>query len=109
MRRLGVEEELLVVEEESGVPAAVAGTLLGSVESGSTGPPAGGRPGGEVGAELQQQQIEIDPRPAATLAELRDQLRGGRQRADELAKLTGARIAALATSPVPVTPRTTPT
>jgi carboxylate-amine ligase len=110
MRRLGVEEELLLVEEQSGVPAAVAGTLLGALESDSTGRRAADRqPGGEVGAELQQQQIEIDTRPTATLAELRDQLRDGRRRADELAKRTGARIAALATSPVPVTPQTTPT
>jgi carboxylate-amine ligase len=110
MRRLGVEEELLLVEEHSGVPAAVAGTLLGSEPTDSIDDrTTDQQPGGEVGAELQQQQIEIDTRPTATLTDLRDQLRDGRRRADELAAGTGARIAALATSPVPVTPETTPT
>jgi carboxylate-amine ligase len=59
-------------------------------------------------AELQQQQIEVDTRPAATLAELSEQIGNGRRRADDLARGTGARIAALATSPLPVTPETSP-
>ena len=98
MRRLGVEEELLLVDHVSGVPAAVAGTMLRFL-----------RPEPEVTAELQQQQIEVDTRPTETLAELSDQLRDGRRRAGDLAVRTGARVAALATSPLPVTPETTPT
>jgi carboxylate-amine ligase len=110
MRRLGVEEELLLVDPLSGVPAAVAGTMLGSVRPESTEEPTEQQqPGGEVGAELQQQQIEVDTRPTQTLAEVRDQLVDGRRRANDLAVRTGARIAALATSPLPVTPETTPT
>jgi carboxylate-amine ligase len=110
MRRLGVEEELLLVEPVSGLPVAVAGTLLRLQPPEPTEESADRQSGGgEVGAELQQQQIEVNTSPTATLAELRDQLAGGRRRADELAVRTGARIAALATSPLPVTPETTPT
>jgi Transcriptional regulator PadR-like family len=36
MRRLGVEEELLLVDPDSGVPAAVASTLLGAHRPEST-------------------------------------------------------------------------
>ena len=94
MRRLGVEEELLLVDPVSGAPVAVAGTMLRF---------------GEVAAELQQQQVEVDTRPSKTLADLSDQLCDGRRRAGDLAVRTGARVAALATSPLPVTPETTPT
>jgi glutamate---cysteine ligase / carboxylate-amine ligase len=97
MRRLGVEEELLLVDPVSGVPATVAGTMMRLPD------------GDELTLELQQQQIEIDTRPTATLAELTDQLRAGRRRTGDLAARTGARVAALATSPLPVTPETTPT
>ena len=59
-------------------------------------------------AELQQQQIELGTPPCLTLAELEGQVRAWRGRADELARTTGARVAALATSPLPVQPETTP-
>jgi glutamate---cysteine ligase / carboxylate-amine ligase len=110
MRRLGVEEELLLVDPVSGVPAAVAGTMLGFTRPGSAEEPGVDlEHGGEVAAELQQQQIEVDTRPAATLAELSELIGIGRRRAGDLARGTGARIAALATSPLPVTPETMPT
>jgi glutamate---cysteine ligase / carboxylate-amine ligase len=110
MRRLGVEEELLLVDPVSGVPAAVAGTLLRFVRpEAAEEPTADHENGGELAAELQQQQIEVDTRPSGTLAELSDQLRDGRRRAGDLAARTGARVAALATSPLPVTPETTRT
>src|ERR671914_1133616 len=83
--------------------------MLRLVRSESVAEPTGDlRNGGEIVTELQQQQIEVKTRPAATLAELSDELRDGRRRADDLAVRTGARIAALATSPLPVTPETSP-
>jgi glutamate---cysteine ligase / carboxylate-amine ligase len=110
MRRLGVEEELLLVDPVAGVPAAVADTLLRATRRGSPAERAADRDdGGELTTELQQQQIEVDTQPSTTLAELGEQIRDGRHRAAELAERTGARIAALATSPLPVTPETTRT
>jgi carboxylate-amine ligase len=109
MRRLGVEEELLLVDPVSGVPAAVASTMLRSVRPKSPGEPTADlKNGGEIATELQQQQIEVKTRPSVTLAELSGQLREKRRRAGDQAVRTGARIAALATSPLPVTPKTTP-
>ena len=99
MRSLGVEEELLLVDAGTLAPVAVAGTLLRVAEN----------EGVELTAELQQQQIEVDTAPLRDLGELGDQLRAGRQRAGNLAARAGARIAALGTSPLSVTPQTTPT
>ena len=45
MRTVGVEEELLLVDPETGAPVAVAGSVLAGAEG--------------LEAELQQQQIEI--------------------------------------------------
>src|SRR3712207_6340701 len=103
MRKLGVEEELLLVDPVLGVPAAVAASMLGLLGPGSAEVPTA-EEGGEITTELQQQQIEVKTRPAATLAELSDQLRDGRRRAGDLAVRTGAQVAALATSPLPVSP-----
>ena len=102
LRKLGVEEELLLVDGRSQQPVAVAGTLLRFAADDSDLDV-------ELAAELQQQQIEVDTRPTRDLAELAEQLRHGRQQADTLAARIGARIAALATSPLPATPQTTPT
>ena len=108
MRRLGVEEELLLVDPVSGAPAAVADTMLHLVRPEPEGSTAVLQHGGVIATELQQEQIEVKTRPAATLADLSGQLWNGRRMADDLAVRSGARIAALATSPLPVTPVTTP-
>ena len=108
MRRLGVEEELLLVDPVSGVPAAVADAMLRFVRAEPEESTAVLQHGGAIATELQQEQIEVKSPPVATLAELRDQLCDGRRRVDDLASRCGARIAALATSPLPVTPKTTP-
>jgi carboxylate-amine ligase len=64
-------------------------------------------PGGTVDVELHQQQIETDTRPSESLTDLRRQVRDARLRTDRLARATGARIAALGTSPLPVDPQVT--
>jgi carboxylate-amine ligase len=114
MRTVGVEEELLLVDPLSGEPLSVAGAVLSQAERARAGSPAAvdhaedEGPGGTLEGELQQQQLEIDTRPHTDLGELGVELVEWRRRADASARAVGARVAALATSPLPVTPRTTP-
>lgn len=93
MRTVGVEEELLLVDPETGAPVAVAGSVL----AGSDG----------LEHELQQQQIEIGTAPCASLTELAEQLRHWRSEAASAAERAGALIVATGTSPVPVVPELT--
>ncbi len=85
------------MDEATAEPRAVAGAAL-----------ADGPPSDEVVAELQQQQLETNTTPCATLAELAKEVRLWRRRAADLARPQGARVAALATSPLPISPRLTP-
>ena len=57
--------------------------------------------------ELKAQQVELGTSVCATLDEVRRELRHWRGRADAAASAVGARVAALATSPVPVEPEPT--
>jgi carboxylate-amine ligase len=97
-RTVGVEEELLLLDAETGVPRAVAGNLLRRADDSA---PAEG----DIEAELQQQQIEVETSPCTAMDDLEQQLRNWRRYADDLAQHSGARVAALATSPLPVDPR----
>lgn len=99
MRTVGVEEELLLVDPDSGVPVAVAGSVLAQADA---------QHAELIEAELQQQQVEIGTRPCETLAELAEQLRHWRSEAAAAAERAGARIVASGTSPLPVTPELTP-
>ena len=102
VRSLGVEEELLLVDAGSCEPRAVAGAVLDGL-----GPVVKDGPGGELVAELQQEQLETNTSPCESLDGLRDELRGWRGRASALARTQGVEVAALATSPVAVSPRLT--
>ncbi len=102
MRTVGVEEELLLIDAASGEPTAVAGAVLSRPAGGSAAVP------GAMEAELQQQQVEVETAPTERLADLGANVRDWRRAADERARTLGARVAALATSPVPVTPELTP-
>lgn len=95
-RRFGVEEELLLVDPDTGRASGVSVALLGDTD------PEG------VGKELQQEQIEIDTPPVRTLDDMAAEIRRLRERAAAAAQRTGVRIAALATSPLPITPHLTP-
>lgn len=113
MRTIGVEEELLLVDPRNGRPVAVTLATLaegaqGALADCASEPAEGAGPGGTIGAELQQQQVEIDTHPREHLSEIARDLRFWRCRADELARAAGARAVALATSPLPVRPQTTP-
>ncbi|MET0789271.1 MAG: glutamate--cysteine ligase [Cellulomonas sp.] len=96
MRTLGVEEEFLLVTPE-GRPTSVAVTVLR--HAAATNEPASDEPGGDVEKEFKQEQIETSTPPRADLGELAAEIRAGRERTDGLARLAGARIAALASAP----------
>jgi glutamate---cysteine ligase / carboxylate-amine ligase len=131
MRTCGVEEELLLVDADTGVPVALA-DLVARPESGD-GEPAGDGGDGEaapaslsvaVGVrdapgdsgsviddrpvhELRREQIETDTRPCSSLDDLVVQLTGRRAAAGQAAHRIGAEVAALATSPLPIRPSVT--
>jgi glutamate---cysteine ligase / carboxylate-amine ligase len=113
MRTVGVEEELLLVDPVSGEPLSAAATVLRvdqhRSEGAATDHPEEEQVGGTLEGELHQQQLETDTRPHTDLGELAMELLAWRRRAGDAARAGGARVAALATSPLPVTPRTTPT
>ncbi len=102
VRTFGVEEEFLIVDPDSGVPLPLAGELLRLHDPGDQDLPA-------LSAELQQEQLEMITHPNSSLDALAAEIRAGRTYADSLARMAGARIAALATSPLAVTPQATRT
>jgi glutamate---cysteine ligase / carboxylate-amine ligase len=110
VRSVGVEEELLLVEPRTGQPRAVAGTVLQAARAAAE---SGDRPGAgsadhdaadALDFELQLQQLETNTRPCRRLDDLGREVRRCRARAAEAAQQAGVRVAALATSPVPVEP-----
>ncbi|WP_244250631.1 carboxylate-amine ligase [Arthrobacter crystallopoietes] len=116
MRTFGVEEELLLVDPDSGqaVPRALAlmdcyrQLLPELVRNNSADPPLPEFKGSQLATEFQQEQIEIISRPHSSLAELAADIRAGRALADECAKEVGARTAALAMAPLPTVPHPAP-
>lgn len=103
---MGVEEELLLVDAGTGAPVSVAGAVLRQHAS-DRGQRDDARPGGSLDVELKQEQVETDTHPHTDLVAVAEELRAWRRHADDSARASGARVVALATSPVPVTPRTT--
>ncbi|HET6561983.1 MAG TPA: glutamate--cysteine ligase [Marmoricola sp.] len=114
MRTLGIEEELLVVEADSGRPTAASERVIRrapwrlSQAGGNDTQRADDEPGGHVGHELQQEQLEIDTPPRTHLADLEQDLHAWRKAAGEAAAEQGTRIVAAGTSPLQVEPRLTP-
>lgn len=106
MRTFGVEEEFLIVDPTSGRALPLAGELLRLHDPGdhSFGL-ASSLP--TLAAELHQEQLEVITRPHSSLTALAGDVRAGRSYADSLARKAGSRLAALATSPLPVTPHAT--
>jgi glutamate---cysteine ligase / carboxylate-amine ligase len=111
MRSVGIEEALLVVDGETGRPLSVAQRVIRQAED--TDATEGGQheaegPGGTLGAELQQQQLETDTPARTELADLDADVRTWRDVAIVAARRTGARIVASGTSPMPVQPEPMP-
>lgn len=111
MRTVGIEEELLLVDVESGRPVSAAGRVLGSASRSDVRERAGvderdqEGPGGNFTAELQQQQVETDTPPRVDLADLDRDVRTWRDFAVASAEEVNAAVVATGSSPVPVTPR----
>ena len=89
-RRVGVEEEFLIVDDADGHAVAL-GEVLDSL-SGDDG----------LSSEMKQEQIETCTLPRITLEELAQDITERRLSADAAARAVGARSVALATSPLPV-------
>jgi carboxylate-amine ligase len=100
---VGVEEELLLVDPETGRARAVSGAALKSDDH-----PDDADDGASLGAELTLQQLETGTRPCTSLDELGVEIRRWRTTAAEAARAAGVRVAALATSPLSVEPTITP-
>lgn len=94
---MGVEEEFLLIGADGG-PVAVAGVALDADRSALS---AAGTVA-NLDHELKEEQLETGTEPQADLAELAAGIAAGRRRAAEAAGRAGARIAAVASSPVAV-------
>lgn len=92
---MGVEEELLLVDAVTGeIRSSADAVLRTATDEGLT-------------TELQQEQVETGTRPTADLDDLFAEIVGLRRRATKAATKIGAGIAALGTSPLPVSPQVT--
>ncbi|WP_246246740.1 carboxylate-amine ligase [Isoptericola sediminis] len=96
-RTMGVEEEFLLVGPD-GSPVAKAAEALAA--SGNDNRESGT---GALEPEFMEEQLETATLPRASLEELAQEIRAGRARAQDAADRVDARVAALATSPVPFT------
>jgi carboxylate-amine ligase len=115
MRTLGVEEELLVVSPD-GRPVPLGpealrvaaergqGETVEQHDAAERGEEDRAPSGAHLVPELKQQQVELGTEVCRDLGEVAEQLRYWRHRADDAARAVGARVAALATSPVEVEP-----
>ena len=106
MRTFGVEEELLIVDPADGRPLPLASELLASSRTAAGVLSAVG--GAVLALEFKQEQIEVQTSPCSSLDGLFEEILRGRDTADAAARAVGARVAALATSPVATAPHTTP-
>lgn len=64
MRRIGAEEELLLIDAATGALAPVAGSLVDAWET-SAGPAGSPDPAGSMTRELKQEQVELVSAPFA--------------------------------------------
>src|SRR5262245_28827338 len=94
VRTMGVEEELLLVDPDSGRLRSVATQAMkDQVAAAAPGDDAEPR----IQHELFREQLEVATRPCHTLSELGEELRLGRARASAAAAAAGAAVAASGT------------
>lgn len=96
-RTVGVEEELLLVDAASGEARALSSAVLAIAEREAVGESA-------FESELHRQQVEFSTHPCADMGELAASVHRWRAEAVRHATDAGASVAALATSPLPVSP-----
>src|SRR3546814_1847965 len=80
-RTVGVEGELLLVDSESGLARSVAHQVLRVAERRGDTQSDNGKPGGSLGPELQEQQVETDTPPERDLDDLGAELVRWREKA----------------------------
>jgi YbdK family carboxylate-amine ligase len=107
-RTFGVEEELLLVDPETGAPQAVSGSVIRYAQRHDELFLTGGRRSKPLETELQREQLETATPVCASLDELSDHVRSARLAAAQSAAGVGVAVAALGTSPVSVRPSLTP-
>lgn len=105
MRTFGVEEELLIVDPTDGRPLPLASELLASGRT--TASPLSAVDDPVLTVEFKQEQIEVQTSPCSSFDGLLEEIRRGRDAADAAARAVGARVAALATSPLATGAHTT--
>jgi carboxylate-amine ligase len=104
MRTVGVEEELLLVDSESGRPRSVAAQVLRHASERTEPDEPDDLPGGSLEHELQQQQVETDTVPHTDMDALGEGVRAWRDHAISAARQAGARVIAAGTSPIAAGP-----
>lgn len=99
LRSIGVEEELLLVDEETLMPSPLAEAAIDT--SARRQPLAMTSPAAPIQLEFEvkSEQIEIVCPPLLTAGQLSDAIVQGRRMADEAASAVGARAVPLATAP----------
>ncbi|MET9497931.1 glutamate--cysteine ligase [Streptomyces sp. NPDC006552] len=98
MRSVGVEEELLLVDGESGEARALSHAVLAMAAREDKSDDDA------FEAELHRQQLEFATSPHTDMTDLAREIVQWRAQAARHARTLGAEIAALATSPLPVSP-----
>ncbi|MFI8392402.1 glutamate--cysteine ligase [Streptomyces sp. NPDC085540] len=109
MRSVGVEEELLLADADSGEPLAVSGAVLAAADRAATAGAADGKDSGHTfEAELQEEQVEFGTKPVTEMGELQEEILRWRAEAARHAAAAGAVVAAIGTSPLAVRPSMSP-
>ncbi|MEV5434272.1 glutamate--cysteine ligase [Streptomyces sp. NPDC052701] len=97
MRTVGVEEELLLVDPETGDPRAQSAAVLARAEHDDADQDV-------FEKELHEQMLEFATHPQSSMESLRAEIGRCRKEAARHAGDIGCTVAALATSPLPVSP-----
>ncbi|MFK0168974.1 glutamate--cysteine ligase [Streptomyces sp. NPDC090306] len=100
MRTVGVEEELLLVDPETGEPKAFSAAVLARAARDDAAP-------GVFEKELYGQQLEFATRPQADMGALGAEILRCREEAARHSEDLGCAVVALASSPLPVSPTLT--
>lgn len=97
MRKIGVEEELMLVDPDTGEVTAVSAKALRAREDAADRGEVQEKDDAPVDQELFLQQIETATRPCSTAEELVEDLSRGRRAVGEAARAAGAAAAAVPT------------